>query len=214
MHASSLTAEQTSGLHGLNDQLTQLVGQLDAAAGTSTAVKAGSTHGDTGAPPTVPAPPPKPARAPPAQLMYMAMHDPDCSSYCLSGTLEPHKMWFGVGVHRCAVADVPCWCWHCCMLAKQPCSKPVCPRHTSRHLRLGCYMRHRILPCPSCVHRAIRQLVPHNNSRHSLILSLHAAGGSNGYGDLGKVYDAVKGMRNDLAAGTARNTEPGAHDHE
>jgi hypothetical protein len=33
-------------------------------------------------------------------LMYMEMHDTDCSAYCLGGNLEPHKMWFGVGVHR------------------------------------------------------------------------------------------------------------------
>lgn len=34
------------------------------------------------------------------QLMFMEMHDADCSAYCLGGALEPHKMWFGVGVHR------------------------------------------------------------------------------------------------------------------
>lgn len=37
---------------------------------------------------------------PPSQLMFMEMHDADCSGYCLGGNLEPHKMWFGVGVHR------------------------------------------------------------------------------------------------------------------
>lgn len=37
---------------------------------------------------------------PSTELMYMEMHDTDCSSYCLGGNLEPHKMWFGVGVHR------------------------------------------------------------------------------------------------------------------
>jgi hypothetical protein len=61
-----------------------------------------------GAPPVVPAPPAKPARIPPAQLMYMEMHDPDCSAYCLGGNLEPHKMWFGVGVHRCAAGQFIC----------------------------------------------------------------------------------------------------------
>jgi len=40
------------------------------------------------------------AGIPPSQLMFMEMHDADCSSYCLGGNLEPHKMWFGVGVHR------------------------------------------------------------------------------------------------------------------
>ena len=40
------------------------------------------------------------AGLPTSQLMYMEMHDVDCSSYCLGGNLEPHKMWFGVGVHR------------------------------------------------------------------------------------------------------------------
>jgi hypothetical protein len=38
---------------------------------------------------------------PHTQLLFMEMHDEDCSSYCLGGSLEPHKMWFGVGVHRC-----------------------------------------------------------------------------------------------------------------
>ena len=61
-----------------------------------------------GAPPIVPAPPAKPVRIPPAQLMYMEMHDPDCSAYCLGGNLEPHKMWFGVGVHRCAAGQFIC----------------------------------------------------------------------------------------------------------
>jgi hypothetical protein len=37
---------------------------------------------------------------PSTELMYMEMHDTDCSAYCLGGNLEPHKMWFGVGVHR------------------------------------------------------------------------------------------------------------------
>lgn len=35
--------------------------------------------------------------------MWMEMHDNDCSAYCLSGTLEPHKLWFGVGMHRCVM---------------------------------------------------------------------------------------------------------------
>jgi hypothetical protein len=69
------------------------------------------------------------------------------------------------------------------------------------------------LPCLDlsyCVRRAIRKLVTNNKRRHSLILALHAAGSGNGYGDLGNVYDAVKGMHDGLAAGTGWNTEAGA----
>jgi hypothetical protein len=43
------------------------------------------------------------SRAVGTRQMWMEMHDNDCSAYCLSGTLEPHKLWFGVGMHRCVM---------------------------------------------------------------------------------------------------------------
>lgn len=95
-------------------------------------------------------------------------------------------------------------CGHAGQAASRPESFPAVQRHqTPEHL----------LPCPAiscCVHRAIRKLVTNNKRRHSLILALHAAGDGNGYGDLGKVYDAVRGMHDGLAAGTGWNTEAGA----
>ena len=57
--------------------------------------------------------------------------------------------------------------------------------------------------------RAIRKLVTNNKRRHSLILALHAAGDGSGYGDLGKVYAAVKNMHDGLATGTGWNNEAG-----
>lgn len=65
---------------------------------------------------------------------------------------------------------------------------------------------HAFFPAP----RAIRKLVTNNKRRHSLILALHAAGDGSGYGDLGKVYGAVKSMHDGLAAGTGWNSEAGA----
>jgi len=74
-----------------------------------------------------------------------------------------------------------------------------------------------------CLHcnpgRAIRKLVTNNKRRHSLILALHAAGDGTGYGDLGKVYDAVKLMYDGLnLSGTGWTSEAGeawmpAHHH-
>lgn len=48
-----------------------------------------------------------------------------------------------------------------------------------------------------------------NKRRHSLILALHAAGDGSGYGDLGKVYSAVKSMHDGLAAGSGWTSEAG-----
>lgn len=48
-----------------------------------------------------------------------------------------------------------------------------------------------------------------NKRRHSLILALHAAGDGSGYGDLGKVYSAVKFMHDGLAAGSGWTSEAG-----
>jgi hypothetical protein len=51
--------------------------------------------------------------------------------------------------------------------------------------------------------------VSNNKRRHSLILAMHGAGDGSKYGDLGKVYAAVKSMHDGLAAGTGWTTEAG-----
>lgn len=63
--------------------------------------------------------------------------------------------------------------------------------------------------CVYVFRRAIRKLVTNNKRRHSLILALHGAGDGSGYGDLGRVYAAVKNMHDGLAAGTGWTSEAG-----
>lgn len=113
-----------------------------------------------------------------------------------------------LSVLRLLQCVVVCTCMSCicCMLVNPPAHPLLRTRHPAL---MTCHA----LPClrlSYCVRRAIRKLVTNNKRRHSLILALHAAGSGNGYGDLGNVYDAVKGMHDGLAAGTGWNTEAGA----
>lgn len=100
---------------GLSRLSSSAAGNLQAVARSSDAMMAGPTAGSPAAPqPVPPARPCNHANVPSSQLFYMEMHDPDCSTYCLGGNMEPHKMWFAVGVHRYACSSYlsPCCASH------------------------------------------------------------------------------------------------------
>jgi hypothetical protein len=88
---------------GLSRLSSSAAGNPQAVPRSSDAVTAGPTTGSSASPRPVPHAKPPAANhtnVPASQLFYMEMHDTDCSTYCLGGNMEPHKMWFAVGVHR------------------------------------------------------------------------------------------------------------------